>query len=187
MIACYNERSIYFSKGFLKYSQNGRSIQPTEPGGKPKIYRDGSLLTKSDGQWNGAIVNVSFFLQEEIKKPFEKVRARFCLSCFKEFFFFLMACAILSAGHSFQITLQSIRFQKTEAARAVWEFPAVRRHIAMGIVVIQWYVAKVAGYSEIVANPPRFLRRKKLLFRSSFVLPSEIRFTLQSWSSRKLF
>ena len=80
--------SIYFSKGFLKYSQNGWSIQPTEPGGKPKIYRDGSLLTKSDGQWNGAIVNVSFFLQEEINKPFEKVRARFCLSCFKEFFFF---------------------------------------------------------------------------------------------------
>ena len=43
----------------------------------------------------------------------------------------------------------------------------------MGIVVIQWYVAEVAGYSEIVANPPRFLRRKKLLFRSSLVLPSE--------------
>ena len=47
----------------------------------------------------------------------------------------------------------------------------------MGTVVIQWYVAEVAGYSEIVANPPRFLRRKELLFRSSFVLPSEIHFT----------
>ena len=79
--------SISFSKGFLKYSQNGRSIQLTEPGGKPKIYRDGSLLTKSDGQRNGTIVNVSFFLQEEKNKPFEKVRARFCLSCFKEFIF----------------------------------------------------------------------------------------------------
>ncbi|KAK2550377.1 hypothetical protein P5673_028890 [Acropora cervicornis] len=55
------------------YSQNGRSIQLTEPGGKPKIYRDGPLLTKSDGQWNGTIVNVSFFLQEEINKPFEKI------------------------------------------------------------------------------------------------------------------
>ena len=26
----------------------------------------------------------------------------------------------------------------------------------MGTVVIQWYAAEVAGYSEIVANPPRF-------------------------------
>ena len=50
----------------------------------------------------------------------------------------------------------------------------------MGTVVIKWYVAEEAGCSEIVANPPRFLRRKKLLFRSSFVLPSEIRFTLQT-------
>ncbi|KAK2557520.1 hypothetical protein P5673_020267 [Acropora cervicornis] len=56
-----------------KYFQNGRSIQLTEPGGKPKIYRDGSLLTKSDKQWNGTIFNVSFFLQEEINKPIEKL------------------------------------------------------------------------------------------------------------------
>ena len=40
----------------------------------------------------------------------------------------------------------------------------------MDTVVIQWHVAEVAGNCEIVANPPRFLRRKKLLFRSSFVL-----------------
>ena len=31
----------------------------------------------------------------------------------------------------------------------------------MYTVVIQWYVAEVAGYSEIVANPPRFLRQKR--------------------------
>ena len=55
----------------------------------------------------------------------------------------------------------------------------------MGTVVIQWYVAEVAGCSEIVANPPRFLRRKKLLFRTSFVLPSEIRFTLQNFSTKR--
>ena len=55
----------------------------------------------------------------------------------------------------------------------------------MGTVVIQWYVAKVAEYSEIVANPPRFLRRKKFLFRSSFVLPSEIHFTLQNSSTKR--
>ena len=53
----------------------------------------------------------------------------------------------------------------------------------MGTVVIQWYIAEVAGYSEIVANPPRFSRRKKLLFRSSLVLPSEIHFTLQNSST----
>ena len=41
----------------------------------------------------------------------------------------------------------------------------------MDTVVIQSYVAEVAGYSEIVANPRRFLRQKKLLFRSSFILP----------------
>ena len=73
-----------------------------------------------------------------------------------------MACAVLSAGHSFQITAQSIRFRKTEAAQAVWEFPAVRRHIAMGTVVIQLYVAEVAGYSEIVANPPRFFKTREV-------------------------
>ena len=50
----------------------------------------------------------------------------------------------------------------------------------MGTVVIQWYVAEVAGYSEIVANPPRFLRGKKLPFSTLFVLPSEICFTLQN-------
>ena len=55
----------------------------------------------------------------------------------------------------------------------------------MGTVVIQWYVAEVAGYSEIVANAPKFLRRKKFLFRSSFILPLEIRFTLQNRSSRR--
>ena len=59
----------------------------------------------------------------------------------------------------------------------------------MDTVVIQWYVAQaeVAGYCEIVANPPRFLRRKKLPFRSSFVLPPEIRFTLQNSSTEKRF
>ena len=57
----------------------------------------------------------------------------------------------------------------------------------MDTVVIQWYVAEVAGYCEIVANPPRFLRRKKLPFRSSFVLPPEIRFTLQNSSTEKRF
>ena len=57
----------------------------------------------------------------------------------------------------------------------------------MDTVVIQWYVAEVAGYSEIVANPPRFLRRKKLLLRSSFVLPSEICSTLQNSSTEKRF
>ena len=36
----------------------------------------------------------------------------------------------------------------------------------------QGYVAEVAEYSEIVANPPIFLRREKLLFMSAFVLPS---------------
>ena len=57
----------------------------------------------------------------------------------------------------------------------------------MDTVVIQSYVAEVAGYSEIVANPPRFLRQKKLLFRSSFILPSEVRFTLQNSSTEKRF
>ena len=38
----------------------------------------------------------------------------------------------------------------------------------MDTAVIQWYVAEVAGYSEIVANPPRFLRQKKLLFRRKY-------------------
>ena len=42
----------------------------------------------------------------------------------------------------------------------------------MDAVVNQWYVAEVAGYSEIVANLLRFFRRKKLLFRFSFVLPA---------------
>ena len=55
------------------------SIQLTEPEDKPKIYRDGSLVTKSDGQQYGTVVNASFFLQAESKKPFVKVRVRFCL------------------------------------------------------------------------------------------------------------
>ena len=105
----------------MKYWQNGRSIQLKEPGDKPKIYRDGSLLTKSDGQWYGIIVNVSFFLQEERNKPFVKVRARFCLFLLQGIhsIFFLIACAIVSAGHSFQMTPQSIRIRKKEAAQAV--------------------------------------------------------------------
>ena len=55
----------------------------------------------------------------------------------------------------------------------------------MGTVVVQWYVAEVAGCSEIVANPLRFLRQKKLLFWSSFLLQSKIRFTLQNSSMKR--
>jgi len=102
------------------------SIQLTEPGGKPKIFRDAALLAKSDGQQYGTVVNVSFFLQAESNKAFVKVRVLFCLFPFKEFIifsivfygfrdsFFFMAFAMLSAGHN--ITPQSIRFRKTAPA-----------------------------------------------------------------------
>ena len=55
------------------------SIQLTEPGDKPKIFRDGALLGKSDGQQYGTVVNASFFQQAESNEAFVKVRVLFYL------------------------------------------------------------------------------------------------------------
>ncbi|KAK2547230.1 hypothetical protein P5673_032915 [Acropora cervicornis] len=74
---CHNTDGSYNCNCKTGYSGDGNTCS-REPGDKPKIYRDGSLLTKSDGQWYGIIVNVSFFLQEERNKPFVKMWMSVC-------------------------------------------------------------------------------------------------------------
>ena len=50
------------------------TIQLAKPGDKPKVFRDGSPLKKSDGQRYGTVANVSSSVQAGSNKLFFKVR-----------------------------------------------------------------------------------------------------------------
>ena len=52
------------------------TIRLAKPGDKPKVFRDGSPLKKSDGQRYGTVVNVSSSFQAGSNKLFVKVRLK---------------------------------------------------------------------------------------------------------------